>query len=177
MIFTKSSIHLLPQKTAKQPEGTTNNTASAATTKQPIAVFKQHSRSGGFKFGGWYTIDKVDFLEPNNPELIRMLEQKWSKKDRNGDAYVEERRGTDWNRSLGYRWAVVKLNIDETAMEEHGEPKTERFPDKSTHGPRKDSTPKKSINELLAEMKLRDAKPRVEVEQEATVDAAISTKP
>jgi hypothetical protein len=139
-------------------------------------VFKQDSGkrlTRGYKFDGWYNISKVSFLEPYSEELIRMLEQKWTKKDRYGRVRVEERRGADWNKSLSYRWAVVKLDRDEDADREKGELKIERLPGDMPKSPGK---PRKSVNEMLAEMRLKDGQPKA-VNSEATInDTANATE-
>ena len=189
IIFTKSSLDLLPQETADQPQhetsagsqqrrdsgsvdgkgeaqangnaNTDDNPKPAKQSRRPIAVFKQDSGKRttlGYKFDGWYNVSKVTFLEPNSDDLIRMLEQKWTKKDKYGRDRVEERRGADWEKSLSYRWAVVKLDRDEDADREKGELKIERLPEDLTKNQDK---PRKSVNEMLAKMRLKDGPSKV----------------
>ena len=69
----------------------------------PIAVFRQTSADGRnppFRFEGWFKIRSLSFLEPESEELVRMLEQKWSRTDETGKTLVEGRRGTLWGKSL-----------------------------------------------------------------------------
>lgn len=82
-----------------------------------------------------------------------MLEQKWSKTDGNGNAVVRERSGTGWEESLRHRWAVVKLARAADAEDKLGAPAIERLPEQR----RTDEGPKRSVNELLSEMRLTDA--------------------
>jgi hypothetical protein len=204
IIFTKSSLDLLPRENAEHPRHeaiagpqqrrdsasvdakgeaqahcspkTDDDPGAPSQTRRAIAVFKQDSGkrlTRGYKFDGWYNISKVSFLEPYSEELIRMLEQKWTKKDRYGRVRVEERRGADWNKSLSYRWAVVKLDRDEDADREKGELKIERLPGDMPKSPGK---PRKSVNEMLAEMRLKDGQPKA-VNSEATInDTANATE-
>ena len=131
IIFTKSSLELLPQEPTEHdeatpgsdseqaiissPSDTTNDAAYEAQTNvdsscnqpsyitakplNPIAVFKQvagRNHTRGFKFDGWYNVDRVEFQKLNSPELVRMLEQKWARKDRNGKTYIPARKGAEW---------------------------------------------------------------------------------
>ena len=80
-----------------------------------------------------------------------MLQQKWTLTDDNGNTYLGERSKGTWGRSLGHKWAVVKLARDKKAAQERGPLKIEKV--RST--PMK--TPQKSVNEMLAEMRMKDA--------------------
>lgn len=80
-----------------------------------------------------------------------MLEQKWAKTDRFGAPIKIERSGIEWQKSLGYRWAVVKLAKDEDADKEKGTPSIEKIPE------RQPQVPQRSVNEMLAEMRLKDS--------------------
>ena len=199
IIWTKSSLDLLPREKAEQSQHETSagsqqrrdsgsvhgkdeaqangnaetdhNPEVAILPRRPIAVFKQDSgkrMTRGYKFDGWYNLSKVTFLEPNSDDLIRMLEQKWTKKDRYGRVRVEERSGAGWEKSLSYRWAVVKLDRDEDADREKGELKIERLLEDVPKSPDK---PRKSVNEMLAEMRLRDGQPKA-ADSAATISNA-----
>lgn len=74
IIFVKSKLGLLDFK-AEEPE----ENSSAPCCSAPIAIFQQ-GLPLEFEFKGWYTVARLDFLEPRTPELIRMLEQKWQKR-------------------------------------------------------------------------------------------------
>ena len=181
IIFTKSRLELLPTSPTDHDDGQANSGAAVGTENvngeaqtngrpgvqdggqesKPIAVCKQVSSSRatrGYKLGGWFKIERIAYLEPHSSELVRMLEQKWSKKDRSGATFVQERSSSLWNESLGYRWAVVKLSRDEVAEKELDPPKIERLSDGPAGSPR---APRKSVNEMLAEMRLKEVKPDI----------------
>lgn len=142
---------------AKQANG-----ASSGDQTLPIAVFKQvrgAQRGRSFKFDSWYQIDKLAFLEPKSDELIKMLQQKWTEKNRFGNFKQEERSEEQWKQSLSYRWAVLKLKKDEVAEKEMGVPKVERLPEQDPESPK---VAKKSVNEMLAELRMGEQKPNGE---------------
>lgn len=175
IIFTKSNLELLPQSLADKAtdEFSTVNNESAGdrytanghhenvtngveSATGPIAVFKRGPgtrKAHGFQFEGWFQIESIAFLEPKSDELIRMLEQKWTRADRKGNSVMEERSGENWERSLCLRWAVVKLAKDEKADQERGVPEIEQLPEK----PQSPRQHRKSVNEMLAEMRLKDS--------------------
>lgn len=142
------------EETTKQP----SDACSQQTQLGPIAVFKQARRGQQgrtFRFDDWYLIDKLALLEPGSAELIKMLEQKWTKKDKFGNIRQEERSEASWKASLSHRWAVVKLKKDEAAEKELGVPRIERLPDLDPESPK---VAKKSVNEMLAELRMGDQK-------------------
>ncbi len=56
----------------------------------------------------------------------------------------------------------MKLRIDKDVCREKGEPQIETLPErepKNRGGPRKSSTANRSVNEMLAELRMKDAKP------------------
>ncbi|KAI7345423.1 hypothetical protein KC354_g14745 [Hortaea werneckii] len=123
-----------------------------------IAIFKQVQRSKeqrahAFNFEGWFKIERLAFLEPQSPELIRMLQQKWQKTDRFGNVVQRKRDEKGWQESLSQRWAVIKFAKDQEAMEEFGTPKIERIEEEDIH-----EKPQKTVNEILAEMRLGGGK-------------------
>ena len=79
-----------------------------------------------------------------------MLEQKWTRTNSRGDTRAVKRDVSSWNESLSFRWAVVKLVKDAEAHTKRGPPKIERLPDEDSPGT-------KTVNELLAEMRVRDS--------------------
>jgi len=129
----------------------------------PVAVFEQirggHS-SGNFKFSGWYRIVLTDFLEPRTQELATMLEQKWQVKGRNGELKHRVRDPKDWETSLGHRWAVVKLARDEETDKDRGPLVIECS---SPQDPEAGSTPRKSVNAMLAQLRLKEVAAGAEV--------------
>lgn len=170
-IFAKSNLDLLPGYTeGLKPRSDSNPPESHASTESdatpngsspnkaesvghPIAVFKQTSasrRPPGFVFEGWYKIERTAFLAPRSQELEKMLEQKWSWTNNKGNVFQTNRKGANWERSFNMRWAVVKFVKDAKADEERGVPKIERLPDA------KEEFPKKGVNEMLADMRLKD---------------------
>ncbi|KAK4507550.1 hypothetical protein PRZ48_001285 [Zasmidium cellare] len=201
VIFTKSSLDLLPSQLADdpskapssdEPNNVDEGSASKATGAEvedskvkpdgvntevklepssekpavdgssghkngpnPIAVFK-HARKGQvgrfLRFDGWYQIDRLAFLNPGSPELVKMLEKKWTKTDRFGNARPQERSEEKWKESLSHRWAVLKLRKDKVAEKELGVPKIERL-DLDPESPK---VARKSVNEMLAEMRMGD---------------------
>lgn len=85
----------------------------------------------------------MDILHPESPELVRMLEQKWTR-TRSGRKSQIARDPASWKRSLGYTWAVLRFE------KEDGESKP---PDiKVSHV----DEPTKSVSEMLKEMRLKD---------------------
>ena len=68
-----------------------------------IAIFEQSPRSqrtSGFSFTGYHKISHIALLAPRSKELTRMLEQKWAREDRYGNASFAQRRKEDWEKSL-----------------------------------------------------------------------------
>ncbi|KAK3665506.1 hypothetical protein LTR22_003736 [Elasticomyces elasticus] len=137
-----------------------DNTASQVhngDASAPVAVFKQTRGRGmrrSFRFDGFYYGLHIAYLEPHSPELVRMLEQKWSRIDRHGKVVMRERDHASWQESLGLRWAVVKFARHEEADRQKGVPRIERLSD-STESARGGAV-KKSVNEMLQEMRLQE---------------------
>ncbi|GAB1726613.1 hypothetical protein NU195Hw_g8306t1 [Hortaea werneckii] len=127
-------------------------------TTGPIAIFKQvhrskEQRAHAFNFEGWFKIERLAFLEPQSPELIRMLQQKWQKIDRFGNVVERKRDEKGWQESLSQRWAVIKFAEDQQANQERGTPNIERIEEENIH-----EKPQKTVNEILAEMRLGGGK-------------------
>lgn len=136
ILFVKSNLDLLRADTEEHSDTTVDR-----KLPESVAVFEQTrgSRSAKFEFAGWYKVVHVQFLSPRTTDLVRMLEQKWTKKDRYGNVSQIEREGDAWSRSLNQRWAVVKFEKDDVAGKEKGNLEI----------------PGKSVNELLQEMRLK----------------------
>lgn len=63
-----------------------------------------------YEFGGWWRISKVQFLQPNSPELFDLFEKKFNtQKQRTKEA---------WLASLNRLWAVVTLEKDGTKKDD-----------------------------------------------------------
>ncbi|KAI7483372.1 hypothetical protein KC351_g5207 [Hortaea werneckii] len=144
---TKSETSLPPKK-----DGISEN------SNGPIAIFKQvrrskEQRAHAFNFEGWFKIERLAFLEPQSPELIRMLQQKWQKTDRSGNVVQKKRDEKGWQESLSQRWAVIKFAEDQEAKQERGTPNIERIEEEDVH-----EKPQKSVNEILANMRLGGGK-------------------
>ncbi|KAF7189749.1 hypothetical protein HII31_08856 [Pseudocercospora fuligena] len=161
IIFTKSSLDLLPAPSDEkesaeggaEPEAV-DDPKDEKDAAAPIAVFKQGRGpqvARVYEFNGWYQIERVQFLEPKSPELVRMLEQKWSFTDSRGNVRQKQRDPVKWNESLNMRWAVLKLCKDEATEKQRGTPNIERLPDTEDDAPKHS---KKSVNEMLAEMRM-----------------------
>lgn len=149
-----------PKLTAKDSQQTVGSTTSghnqvssdgkSEKANTPIAVFRQEGsvdRDPGYRFEGWFNIERLAFLEPGSPELIRMLDQKWTKTDRRGNAITETRRPENWRESMRMRWAVIKLAKDEKTDKERGPPNVQHLPEKES----------RSVNEMLAELRSRNS--------------------
>lgn len=122
----------------------------------PIAVFEQLSekggKKGGFQFLGYHKITRLQFLAPCSDQLHRMLLQKFYAVDARDRIVKQKRSRQAWAESMSYRWAVMKLEKDEET--ETPAPKIE-FSVRKPPG-RKPREPKKTVNELLKEMRLQD---------------------
>lgn len=116
---------------------------SAAT---PIAIFEQvGGRQSGesFKFAGWYTIQNVAIIAPYSEPLKRLLAQKWQTDvDTNGQVMIKPRDEQRWRQSFEQEWAVIKFARMEVDEEKPAALVVEKAP------------PRKSVNDLLAEMRL-----------------------
>ena len=159
IVFTKSSLDLLPREAAddETTEAVSDEGLEAASTAHPpVAVYAQTTNLRGhnvqnFKFCGYFTVDKLTFLEPASKELARMLEQKWSVVDKRGNMRPKQRSTEAWEESMGLRWAVVKFKKDESANKEKDVPKIERV---KVH--EENEGEKKGVTEMLREMRLQE---------------------
>lgn len=109
----------------------------APTSPAPIAVFEEHKtpgiRTGGnyarFEFKGWFKISRINILAPHSAELVRMLQQKWERKDRFGNTKPSRgRNSAAWNVSLTREWAVVGFALLGKDDDAPPTPQIERLP-------------------------------------------------
>lgn len=122
---------------------------------EPIAVFEQvtrHQRSAQFRFAGYHKISLLEYLAPHSRELFQLLEQKFTTTDRMGRVKQRQRSAVSWRSSLRHRWAVIGMEQDEDANASLPPPKIEVRNDSMKDGDA--SFPKKSVNQLLNEMRL-----------------------
>ncbi|KAK5703904.1 hypothetical protein LTR97_002917 [Elasticomyces elasticus] len=151
-----------PQRTSMSDNSAIehDNTASQVhngDASAPVAVFKQTRGRGmrrSLQFDGFYYVLHIAYLEPQSSDLVRMLEQKWSRMDRYGKVVMRERDHASWRESLGLRWAVVKFAKHEEADRQKGVSRIERLSD-LTEGAR-GGVVKKSVNEMLKDMRLQE---------------------
>ena len=153
------------QASPVEPNTTVTDPTAKAQPKecQSIAIFTQirrppyNSNSSvirSFKFLGYYRVARLQFLEPRTPELAKMLDQKWTIVDpRTGRPRARQREGQGWEKSFSLRWAVVKFEKDEEADKVRGKPDIKRLADEEDDG---GGGEKKSVNELLKELRVKD---------------------
>lgn len=118
----------------------------------PIAVFEAASRRRIFTFTGYYKVEKIALLAPHSFALQDMLTKKWQpQRDRWGKVIEVERDAAGWAKSFSQKWAVVKF------VKFEGEDGVSA-PDAPVIVAWQESSPvqKKSVNELLAEMRMSD---------------------
>jgi hypothetical protein len=151
VIYVKTGLNLLPGYDAKGNKMMSN--AQITAKARPIAVFKQTfnaANKGGFYFHGWFQITDIAILRPHTQELVDMLKNKFTY-TKNGKVFQKDRDEAHWNAALSMTWALVKLNKDPVALKNLGKPRIERG--LTTVTPR-EQAPSKSVNEMLAEMRL-----------------------
>ncbi|KAI9702697.1 MAG: hypothetical protein M1820_006081 [Bogoriella megaspora] len=125
----------------------------SAPLSGPIAVYQEVSkpRPLSIRFAGWYVIEKLDILLPNSPQLVKMLDQKWTKTDRHGKVIRQERDAESWKKSMNFKWAVVKFKPDIMSDQERGPPNIERLQD---YDNATQASGGKGVNEMLAELRM-----------------------
>lgn len=163
----KTDLHLLPQNTTE----TATDGNSERSFERDIMVFEQHSdytshvaSRARFRFLGLYCLEKIQILEPKSPELVRMLEQKWTRTNKWGKSRQIQRDSVAWQKSLGYRWAILKFKAIEGADLQLSLSKIEvSQPENRTRS--KENIPSMSVNEMLRGLRLKDqVKTSIEVE-------------
>lgn len=120
----------------------------------PIAVFEE-VRSNLFKFAGWHSVACVSILAPHSKSLVRMLQQKWQRRDRLGNFMPVQRSPEQWSASLAHQWAVVKFEklAPDVAPAAPIIEKLPPPPKPSSHGSEGEV---KGVNELLNDLRLKD---------------------
>ncbi|KAK8000201.1 hypothetical protein PG990_012801 [Apiospora arundinis] len=117
----------------------------------PIAVFEDLGHSE-FKFAGWFSVAHVSILAPHSHDLVRMLQQKWERRNRYGNVIPLQRDPSRWRASLDYQWAVVKfekLHPDVAPAT----PAIEKLPRPSKIGSEMET---RGVNEILNDLRLKD---------------------
>ncbi|KAI9663958.1 MAG: hypothetical protein M1821_007449 [Bathelium mastoideum] len=135
----------------------------------PIPVFQEISapRPRNIRFAGYHTISHLQILQPGSPDLVRMLEQKWSSTDRHGKTRYKERDAESWKRSLAFKWAVIKFARDPRTDETRGAPKVEKRENESGV-----SVKVGSVNEMLKELRMNEEdKDKVVKHEDEDLDA------
>lgn len=167
IIYVKSELQLLPQPPSQgqsQPSSTSPENQSSLSDvpfATEIMMFEQTSSEriqsrARFTFLGYFDLMKMQVLEPNTPELTRMLEQKWTKINKWGQSRQIQRDADSWKKSLSYRWAVLKFKKSTVQLEP---PKIEVTT--NDMGIRKEnlwSDSRKGVNEMLRDMRIKDSK-------------------
>ena len=126
----------------------------------PVAVFEQKSRgsthNAEFVFAGWYRVANIALLAPESEALVHMLEQKWTpRRTKRGTVKKRERDEASWRASLAVEWAVIRFEpVDGEAANGLEPPKIARVKKPEE----KATAPRKSVNELLAELRQGDCK-------------------
>ncbi|KAI1309632.1 hypothetical protein F5Y03DRAFT_392923 [Xylaria venustula] len=164
---TATSFYKKHERSHPEPERTFPAIAPIEyepSTEHAIAAFEERRipglRTGAsgprFAFKGWFRISRVNILAPGSAELVRMLRQKWERKDRYGNVVGSKTRDASaWDSSLAHEWAVVRFEVLEGVP-----PQIEKLPDVDNEG-----RETKSVNKMLEEMRLNDGnKDRLEGE-------------
>lgn len=156
IIYVKTDLHLLPQiSTAESTDNKSDNPLASE-----IMVFDQSSKhtshsssQARFDFLGFYNLVQMQILEPKSPELVRMLEQKWTRTNKYGKTRQIERDSTGWQRSLSYRWAVLKFQKADEAGLKALQPQIQ-IDQARDRGQEK--VPQKSVNQMLRDLRLQE---------------------
>ncbi|KAL9094075.1 MAG: hypothetical protein Q9165_003745 [Trypethelium subeluteriae] len=156
---------------SEEPQGSTQTEAFTAqngtSLTSPIPIFQELSdpRPRNIRFAGYYSISHLSILAPHSPELVRMLEQKWSFTDRRGTMHYKERDAESWKKSLGFKWAVMKFKAEPGADEKIGAPKITRREGGGGNG----SMAGKSVNEMLSDLRMGG---KDKIEHESNLEGA-----
>lgn len=143
-IFCKTNLFLLP-KTDTLPSGPITVFTEVTNPHTP-ENHRQHIDQR-FVYAGAHTITRIQYLMPRTPLLIKMLESKFT-------GPQTERSEEAWNKSLNMKWAVVDLTKVEEGEEQGSNPME----------PLKEAK-KKTVSELLEEMRLQKSSPGKENDQ------------
>lgn len=119
-------------ESSESAEAPTEHVLSHSTAAIPVFMdIGGHDRLRKFKFHGYFRLARVEFLKPQSPELVRMLQQKWQPTQRNPKvppSRGKTRDATAWANSLSQEWAVVQFEATphDGTLED---PKIEILPD------------------------------------------------
>ena len=157
IIHVKTDLHLLPQ----EADTAASDESPGGLFAQEIMVFDQSpdfvsqiASRARFKFLGFYNLERMQILEPKSPELVRMLEQKWTRTNKWGRSRQIERDSRGWQKSLNHRWAILKFNKADAAGLKQIPPKIEiQLNDDHSRG--KENEPQMSVNEMLRDLRLQ----------------------
>lgn len=134
-------IHVLLLASVGQPRDADSGVGAPITVFTEISsprTSKNHTHhEQRFLYAGAHTITRIQYLMPRTPLLIKMLESKFTgpKNERSEEA---------WNKSLNMKWAIVDLTREDE--EEQGSNPMEPLKE----------IKKKSVSEMLEEMRLRE---------------------
>ncbi|KAI0149540.1 hypothetical protein GGR57DRAFT_224163 [Xylariaceae sp. FL1272] len=129
-------------------EPSSSNAVAVFEERRPPVSLSGPSKLGAwFIFKGWFKVSRVNILAPNSSELVRMLQQKWELQGGGGS-----RTANAWKASLEHEWAVIKFEVleGEAALPA---PQIE----KSTGTDLAKHETGKGVNEMLAELRVKDA--------------------
>lgn len=160
IIFVKSNLDLLPVERSDTSNHNGEHAMESQTTAKPptshdelpIAVFYQARKTDSarsfvtFKFDAWYRVSRLQLLMPDTPELERMLEQKFLL-NHDSEVWRTESTQTRIKERMALEWAVIQLEEDEKANNEHEKP----------------SIPRMSVNEALRLSRLKAEKAKLTV--------------
>ena len=150
-ILTHTNIHLLHDSddTSTTDFDDTYSDITTPFSENPITtsefpLFKAYGKEvnqyngqpQSFECHGWHHVSNITYLEPRSHELIEMLTEKWADMPRDKNA---------WEQSLRMIWAAV--TVEKVKGREDEDPMAGWKPRVT-----------KSVNEMLMEMRLGDAK-------------------
>ncbi|KAH6646870.1 hypothetical protein BKA67DRAFT_540342 [Truncatella angustata] len=124
-------------------------------THPPIAVFEElkNTNKHTFIFLGWYSIGRINIIAPHSAELVRMLQQKWERRDRYGNVIsTKPRDASAWKSSMTHEWAIVKFD----KLPADVAPPAPIIPKRENDLRRGIAGARKGVTELLQEMRLSD---------------------
>lgn len=157
IIYVKTDLHLLPQ----EADTAASNESPGGLLAQEVMVFDQSldfvsqiASRARFKFLGFYNLERMQILEPKTPELVRMLEQKWTRTNKWGRSRQIERDSKGWQKSLNHSWAILKFTKADVAGVKLSPPKIEiQLNDNRSRG--KENEPQMFVNEMLRDLRLQ----------------------
>lgn len=111
-------------------------------------------RNGRFIFVGWYKVGHVELVSPRSKELVQMLKRKWEWRNHLGNLVpIRNRSAAAWEEALTSEWAIVKFKALD-ASEAPPPPAIKKLHSEAAE--LMGAVEPKSVNEMLAEMRLKD---------------------